>query len=85
MVKELNKSRKHSEAEFTIEDAVGEEGGKKKKLAGFKQRLSSHASFLNLVKERIGKAHQKVENVNLANEDTTLQGLVRVDEWGSLM
>lgn len=49
-----------------------------------KDRMSSKAPFLNRVKERIG-SKERVKDVRLGDDDTSLRGMVRVDEWGALM
>ncbi|GAA6040237.1 hypothetical protein JCM8097_004199 [Rhodosporidiobolus ruineniae] len=47
-------------------------------------RQSSKAPFLNRVKQRIGSS-ERVKEVALGNDETSMRGLLRVDEWGSLM
>lgn len=42
------------------------------------------ARFLNRVKERIG-SKERVKEVQLSTDETSLRGRVRVDEWGALM
>ncbi|GAA5901768.1 hypothetical protein JCM5296_005401 [Sporobolomyces johnsonii] len=50
----------------------------------FRDRGSSQAPFLNRVKSRIGSS-ERVHDVVLGDDDTSLKGRIRVDEWGALM
>ncbi|GAA6001300.1 hypothetical protein JCM10207_006597 [Rhodosporidiobolus poonsookiae] len=50
----------------------------------FKGRQSSKVPFLNRVKQRIGSS-ERLKDVVLGNDETSLRGLIRVDEWGALM
>ncbi|GAA5850379.1 hypothetical protein JCM8547_001853 [Rhodosporidiobolus lusitaniae] len=50
----------------------------------FKDRHSSKVPFLNRVKQRIGSS-ERVKDIVLSNDQTSLRGLVRIDEWGALM
>ncbi|BGO91602.1 hypothetical protein NBRC10512_008049 [Rhodotorula toruloides] len=56
--------------------------GRRKKT--FKDRMSNKAPFLNRVKERIG-SKDRIKDVNLSTDETSLRGLLRFDEWGALM
>jgi len=47
-------------------------------------RRLGKARFLNRVKERIG-SKERVKEVQLSSDETSLRGRVRVDEWGALM
>ncbi|GAA5931754.1 hypothetical protein JCM3775_000034 [Rhodotorula graminis] len=47
-------------------------------------RRLGKARFLNRVKERIG-SKERVKEVQLSTDETSLRGRVRVDEWGALM
>ncbi|BGP16395.1 hypothetical protein JCM10213_004048 [Rhodosporidiobolus nylandii] len=58
--------------------------GKSRSRQPFRDRKSSKAPFLNRVKQRIGSS-ERVKDVVLGNDETSLRGLIRVDEWGALM
>lgn len=53
------------------------------KIKGFKGQ--HREDFIGRVKGRIGKDAQKVQQAHLGEDEVQLKGLVRVDEWGSLM
>ncbi|BGP48289.1 hypothetical protein JCM10450v2_004161 [Rhodotorula kratochvilovae] len=59
-------------------------GGNGVRRRPFKDRQSSKAPFLNRVKQRIG-SKERVKEVHLSDDETSLTGRVRVDEWGALM
>ncbi|GAA5885974.1 hypothetical protein JCM6882_004218 [Rhodosporidiobolus microsporus] len=59
----------------------GSRWGRKKTTAG---RKSSKAPFLNRVNQRIGSS-DRMKDVVLGNDETSLKGLIQVDEWGALM
>ncbi|GAA5984878.1 hypothetical protein JCM11641_005449 [Rhodosporidiobolus odoratus] len=50
----------------------------------FRDRQSSKTPFLNRVNQRIGSS-ERVKDVVLGSDETSLRGLIRVDEWGALM
>ncbi|GAA5820165.1 hypothetical protein JCM11251_005511 [Rhodosporidiobolus azoricus] len=72
------------EAEAAKTSSGSRWGPKKKTQAMSAGRKSSKAPFLNRVKERIG-SKDRVKDVVLGNDETSLKGLIRVDEWGALM
>jgi hypothetical protein len=90
VVRDLNLAKKrkklgqHGElGEHGVSPSAGS-SKKKKGLKGFKAS-KGHEAFIDRVKGRIGKGGQRTEQIALEREEASLKGMIRVDEWGSLM
>ncbi|KAI5480771.1 hypothetical protein MNV49_007177 [Pseudohyphozyma bogoriensis] len=81
VVANLNKSKVRGGSAIPLPPLVlEEEFGREAVLR--KERDSTHAPFLNRVKERIGKVGDQVE---VPHADELSATPIRIDEWGSLM
>lgn len=74
--------REKADAVTSVSSSSG--GGRRAARKPFRDRKSSKVSFVNRVKQRIGSS-ERVKDYVLGNDQTSLRGLIRVNEWGALM
>lgn len=82
VVRDLNLAKKR---EKLGQHGASPSSGSSKKIKGAKGFKASKGAFIDRVKRRIGKGGQKIEQIALGAEEANLKGMIRVDEWGSLM
>ncbi|ORY89411.1 hypothetical protein BCR35DRAFT_262402 [Leucosporidium creatinivorum] len=84
IVRDLNLAKKREKLE--VHGTSPSAGSKKSKsVKSFFKGAEGHEAFIDRVKGRIGKGGQKIEQIALGAEEANLKGMIRVDEWGSLM
>ncbi|GAA6060106.1 hypothetical protein JCM10212_003514 [Sporobolomyces blumeae] len=74
-----------SDSSDSFEDKRGiRNGDERPRRKTFKNRGNSRARFLNKVKERIGST-ERVRDFAFGNYESSLKGMITIDEWGTLM
>lgn len=84
VVRDLNLAKKREKLGHHGASPSAGSSKKNKGVKGFKAS-EGHEAFIDRVKGRIGKGGQKIEQIALGAEEANLKGMIRVDEWGSLM